>query len=180
MWGTIAQLELATAIVDRTDALSLLGAGLLGFIWLAVALAAWMAVCDQRFQVPTLAAAKCWPSGRRAARAKRQLQGSIVGIMKCLSYLLVSILLFEITSVAWASPYGEECLRAVCEQVCSGSWREGTCLDPQVLSPDDPSPLDDGYPPPPEGEHTFCYQTLLPSLCPDAPLPEPEAEDSSF
>jgi hypothetical protein len=173
-----AQLELAAAIADHTDALSLLGVGLVGLIWLAVGLIAWMAACDHLAQVPTPMAVECWPRDRRAAPAKKQLPGSLVGMMKRQSYLLVSILPFGITPAAGASSFGEECLRAVCEQVCSGSWQEGTCLDLQAPSLDDPYSLEDGYPPPPEGEDTFCYQTLAPRLCPDSPLPEPE--ENSF
>ena len=75
MWGMITQPELATAIVDRADALSLLGGGLVGLRWLAVGLIVWMATCAHLFQVTTSVAAERWPSGRLAAWAKWQLPG---------------------------------------------------------------------------------------------------------
>ena len=46
MWGMIIQPELVTASVGGVNALSLLGVGLVGLIWLAVGLLAWMAALD--------------------------------------------------------------------------------------------------------------------------------------
>ena len=46
MWGMIIRPELATASVGGMNALSLLGVGLVGLIWLAVGLLTWMAALD--------------------------------------------------------------------------------------------------------------------------------------
>jgi len=105
---------------------------------------------------------------------------TVVGIMKRLSYLFVSTLLFGLTQAASASSYSEECLRAVCEQVCGGSWDEGTCFSLQAPPPGDLPPLDDGYPPPPEDGENDCYQTLSPSSCSNVPLSELEVPENPY
>ena len=46
MWEMTIQPELVTASVGGMNALSLLGVGLVGLIWLAVGLLAWMAALD--------------------------------------------------------------------------------------------------------------------------------------
>src|SRR5882672_6874332 len=62
MWGISIQPDLAAAIVDRTDALSLLGSGLDGLIWLTVGLLAWMAACDLLSQRPPLRVESAGPA----------------------------------------------------------------------------------------------------------------------
>jgi hypothetical protein len=52
MWGIITQPGLATALVDYTHALSPLGVGLVGLIWLAVGLLAALAVYEYTSQAP--------------------------------------------------------------------------------------------------------------------------------
>jgi hypothetical protein len=63
MWGIITELEFATASVGGMDTLSLLEVGLVGLIWLAVGLLAWMAARDLCLKSPSLWLQIAGPAG---------------------------------------------------------------------------------------------------------------------